>query len=405
MERSPAMHDVEITPDPPLPAYLCIPPDVESALPGRSFSAMQPLLYNFPTPFYTPHDSTGIPVWSDSPPHNVCAALLLSCVVPQRETVKWLLFNLRKLSSIPHSFKWMAVSSCQVLPDCLPIWVLTFWDRLSEVFDTCLSWRVCLDWAGASYKPHMANPLDSLIHQVCWHGYLKGNRRDRHVNNIFDLLSNNELNSGQINDLLELLERRLADAPDNQYLIAPSELSTLILYSHQNHTEHTHQKQYYQRSIEEGLVQRHGSAVASIAWISVGDRGHWISYIVNPITSTIFHGDSLGLQMPANLRKALQWWLHDLQKKMGELTTLPSFKPISITGQKDGFLCGILSTNSLSNHLLPLEFPLVSTNAVSIKKYRIKCTVELLKLSQEPVCSFISCCASSHIESGRGSQR
>ena len=165
--------------DPPPPAYLCILPNVESALPGRSFLVMQLLLYNFPTPFYTPHNSTSIPVRSDSPPHNVCAALLLSCVVPQWETMKWLLFNLQKLSSIPHSFKRMAVSSCQALPDCLPIWVLTFWDCLSEAFDTCLSWRVCLDWAGVSYKPHMANPLDSLIHQLCWHGYLKGNHQDQ----------------------------------------------------------------------------------------------------------------------------------------------------------------------------------------------------------------------------------
>ena len=211
MERYPAMHDIEITPDPPLPAYLSIPHNVKSALPGRLFSVVQLLQYDFPIPFCTPHNGTGTPVWSDSPPHNVCTALLLSCVVPQQETVKRLLLDLQKLSSIPHSFKRTAVSSCQALPDCLPIWVLSFWDRLSEAFDTCLSWRVCLDWAQVPYKLHMANPLDSLIHQVCWHGYLKGNRRDRHVNNIFDLLSNNELNSGQINNLLELLERRLAD--------------------------------------------------------------------------------------------------------------------------------------------------------------------------------------------------
>ena len=47
--------------------------------------------------------------------------------------------------------------------------------------------------------------------QLPWCGYIGGKRRDRHVDDVFDLLSNGELNSGQMHDLHELLERRLAD--------------------------------------------------------------------------------------------------------------------------------------------------------------------------------------------------
>lgn len=170
------------------------------------------------------------------------------------------------------------------------------------------------------------------------------------------------------------------------YFIAPSELSPLILYSHKGHT---HRKQHIQELVEEELVQRRRSAVASIAWVPVGGCGHWVAYIVNPITSTIFYSDSLGQRIPANLCDALQWWLCDLRERMGEPTHLPNFKLVSVTGQEDSFSCGILSTNSLLHHLLPHNFPLVSRDKISIKMYRIERTIEILKLSVEPVCVFL----------------
>jgi len=388
------MDYIEIAPDPPAPAYLTIPFNDESVLPRRCLSVMGLLQYEFPVPFWSsPRNGTSLQVWSDSPPHDICATLLLGCAVPQWGTVRQLLLEVRQLASTPQSFSRVAVSSCKLLPDYLPIWVLSFWDRLSEAYDTRLSWRRCLDWVNTLCTQRPANqylPLElcRLFQRVCWYGYLSGKRRDRHINDIFDLLSSNELDSGQIGDLLELIERRLEDIPDRHYLIAPPDLSTLILYSHRDHAKHTYRKQPCQQFVEEELVQRHRFAVASIAWISVGGHGHWISYIVDPITSTIFHGDSLGLRIPEDLHDALQWWLCDLRKRMGEPLKLPCLKPISVTGQEDGFSCGILSTNSLLHHLLPYKFPLVSRDALSIATYRIGRTIEILKLSVEPVCAF-----------------
>jgi len=387
-------NSIEIAPDPPMPAYLTIPFNDESVLPRRCLSVAELLRYEFLNPFWAPRNGTSIQVWSDSPPHDVCATLLLGCAVPQWGTVRQLLLEVRQLTSTPQSFSRVAVLSCEtVLPKRLPIWVLSFWDRLSEAYDTCLSWRRCLDWANAlctrrAVNQHLASELYSLFQRVCWYGYLGGKRRDRHVNDIFDLLSNNELDSGQIGDLLELIEQRLEDASDSHYLIAPPDLSTLILYSHRDHAKRTYRKQPCQQLVEEELVQRRWFAVASIAWISVGGRGHWISYIADPITSTIFHGDSLGLRIPEDLCDALQWWLCDLRKRMGEPPKLPCLKPISVTGQEDGFSCGILSTNSLLHHLLPYKFPLVSRDAISIATYRIGHTIDILKLGIKPVRAF-----------------
>ena len=390
------MDSIEVAPDPPPPAYLAIPFDAESVLPKRSLSVTELLQYNFPNLSQVPHEDAGIPVWSEAPPHDVNATLLLSCVVPRWETVKWLLLDVWRLASTPRSFSRASVSSSEVLPNHLPVWVLSFWDRLSEAYDACLLWRRSLGWvdtlrARCPEDRRLATELGSLFCRVPWCGYLSGKRRDRRVGDIFDLLSNNELNSGQIDDLLELIERGLTNTPDNRYLIASTDLSTLLLYSHQNHAESTYRKQPTQWLVEEELIQRRRLAVASIAWIPIGGRGHWISYVVDPITSTILHGDSLGHSLPVDLRDALQWWLCDLRERMGEPRKLPGFEPISTTSQEDGFSCGILSTNSLHHHLLPCKFPLVLRDAASIKRYRIERTIEILKLSIEsPVREFLN---------------
>ena len=233
------MDHVEIAPNPPIPVRLIIPLNIEPTLPRRHLPVSKLLQYEFSNPFWTPHDGTGIQVWSDSPPHEIHATLLLSCTVPQWETVKQLLLEVQQLVSTPQSFNWAAVSLSEALPSCLPIWVLSFWDHLSEAYNAYLSWRGCLNWANVLHfqcpaSQCLALELDSLFQQICWHGYLDGKCQDQHITDIFDLLSNNELNSGQIGDLLELVERRLADVSNDYYLVAPTELSTLILYSHQN---------------------------------------------------------------------------------------------------------------------------------------------------------------------------
>ena len=63
-----------------------------------SLSVTEFLQYKFPGPFHqAPHDHTGGTVWSDSPPQEIQVGLLLSCTVPQWETVKQLLLDVRQL--------------------------------------------------------------------------------------------------------------------------------------------------------------------------------------------------------------------------------------------------------------------------------------------------------------------
>ena len=70
------MDIIEITPDLPPPASLTIPLDVEFVLPRAHLPTAALLLRKFPDTFTAPCSGAGVPVWSDSPPHDVRAALL-----------------------------------------------------------------------------------------------------------------------------------------------------------------------------------------------------------------------------------------------------------------------------------------------------------------------------------------
>ena len=99
-----------------------------------------------------------------------------SYTAPQRETVKRILLEVRRLVSILQSFNQAAVSSSKALPNYLPIWALSFWDCLSEACDTCLSWS--LDWVNTlcSTPSQSASclgvgssvPTGSLVRLPCW---------------------------------------------------------------------------------------------------------------------------------------------------------------------------------------------------------------------------------------------
>ena len=157
------MDFIDIAPDPPLPAFLLIPTDTESVLPGRHLSVAELLRYEFPNPFWTPSNSPCVLVWSDSQPTYVHAGLLLNSGVPRQETLKLLLLDVRRLSPVPRSFNRSVISSCEGLPDCLPVWVLSFWNHLAEAYNASLSWRRCLDWANIQHSANQDCVSQELV--------------------------------------------------------------------------------------------------------------------------------------------------------------------------------------------------------------------------------------------------
>src|ERR1700753_986584 len=156
----PKMDHIDVTPDSSPPVYLSIPSDAESALPARSVSVNELLQYEFPNPFWTPYAGGHVPTWSSSPPHHVHTAVLLSHGIPQRKVAQELLLDLQRLPSAPQSINRAALLLCEALPSLLPIWVLSFWDCLSEAYITSMSWRRSLHLSLPIHQNTMGHPED-----------------------------------------------------------------------------------------------------------------------------------------------------------------------------------------------------------------------------------------------------
>ena len=379
---------LEIFPDPHPDPRLSIPFNAARVLPDDNESVPDLLRHVLPSPLTTSY-RLSISPWSDSPPFNITLPVLATHLVPPKVAVDKLLSEVADLPLAVQSIHRAAILPGDTLPERLPIWILSFWQQVYKTRQLRHQWNTCRKWVTS--KPcagvNLLDRLDQTLLNVRWQGYLNGLRRDRCVKDIFDLLSNLELNSGQINDLLELIENKLVASSDGiapPHLVAPTELALLLTSSYENRDIAGHRKRPLQISIEDDLIGGRKSSVASVAWISSFGCGHWVSYTVNPASLCIAYGDSLGKPIPEMLLAVLQWWLLDIREKMNLTTTgLVVVNPLPVTSQDDDFSCGILATNSIGHHLLYETLPLVGQDPISIKTYRTERTIEILMLDAE----------------------
>jgi len=367
---------------------LSIPSHAALVLPDGDLSVPDLLRYKLLNPLRTIYRSELVP-WSTSPAGPIDPTILRNHIMPPKEVLDHLLSEVAHLAPTVRSVQRAAILPDSTLPGNLPIWILSFWAKSYEARWWRGQWKVCNDWVAS--RPHVSaglrDQLDKTLINIHWRGSLDGRRRDRSISDIFDLLSNNELNSGQIDDLLELIERDLpTQSPRGAAspLVASTVLAQTLVFAHQQRDSNDFRKTWFQATVEKSLVEKRKSSVAGVAWISRSGHGHWVSYVVNPASSLISYGDSLGGSIPLALSAALQWWLLNLREMMGlSIDDTVTVVPLPITPQDDGFSCGILSTNSIGYHLTHDTFPLVGRDPVSIKTYRIKRTIDILMLDGE----------------------
>ena len=366
---------------------LSIPIQAALILPDGKLSVPDFLRHKLPKPLRTIFRSEISP-WSTSPADAIDPAILENHIMPPATVLDQLLSRVARLEPTVQSIWRTAILPENTLPEHLPLWILWFWKKTYEVLQWRCRWKACKDWVGSRPRANanLQDQLEKTLVNIRWRGSLEGRRRDRTIKDIFDFLSNNELNSGQIDDLLELVERDLPTQSDSTTtpLIASTDLAQILLFAHQERDNPDFRKTQLQTTVEENLVEKRKSSVVSVAWISLSGNGHWVSYTVNPTSSLISYGDSLGRLIPTSLLAAFRWWLLSLRQMMGlsagdAITTLS----LPITPQEDGFSCGILSTNSIGHHLTHGALPLVARDAMSIKTYRIECTIKILMLDGE----------------------
>lgn len=161
------------------------------------------------------------------------------------------------------------ISPDKALPKNLPIWILHFWRRIHETYQLRGRWKVCNDWVAS--RPHISTKLqdqfEKTIVNTCWQGSLNSRWCNWSTRDIFDLLSNNELNTGQVEDLLKLVERNLPSRSDGAAfpLIASMVLTQVLTFAHQERDNLTFQRTWIQAMVEDSLIEGRNSSVASVA--------------------------------------------------------------------------------------------------------------------------------------------
>jgi hypothetical protein len=86
---------------------------------------------------------------------------------------------------------------------------------------------------------------------------------------------------------------------------------------------------------------------------------HWVAIVIDFKTQSIWHGDSLGWKLEADLRNMLEWWLSGYSSSTFAHRSLP------ITHHTDTHSCGLLAWNNLTHFFLPEMHPLMDPASVT----------------------------------------
>ncbi|KIM34883.1 hypothetical protein M413DRAFT_39425, partial [Hebeloma cylindrosporum] len=96
-----------------------------------------------------------------------------------------------------------------------------------------------------------------------------------------------------------------------------------------------------------GLYRHTGNDLATgrrdqVGFLANLNRNHWVAIVLDFRTRRIWYGDSLGQRIPETVKEVLEWWtyFHSGERFMHQT--------LSVTIQKDSFLCCLLAWNALT---------------------------------------------------------
>ncbi|KAI0683213.1 hypothetical protein BC835DRAFT_1423523 [Cytidiella melzeri] len=175
-------------------------------------------------------------------------------------------------------------------------------------------------------------------------------------------LSDALLTGSHIDQLLARLRQQLENIPEfgwavSHSLVGPDFFLSIIAASN-NTAENVELLQKYKaiRLLKFDLVSGHCTSVGGTAYLG--------------------YGDSMGGQMPKDLRRAMLWWIARLIDKgldRGQNVPIDQWirlLPIALQPTYDGHSCGMLAVNALAHHYIP-HVDLVETTQTSLAIERI----------------------------------
>lgn len=258
-----------------------------------------------------------------------------------------------------------------------PLWVISFWQKVSDIHDLFPNWFDSQRWLELgtfhmkSAESRMAlERVYAQLDMIPWSGILHGFSGTPSVHTLTSYLGNEWLTDEHIEQQLHLLRERLTPQQRTGVFVPnvffPSSL--LMAYNSRESVPYSSSKNNWLRDYGRALSEGHFGKMMSVANIN---NNHWVAYMVDTSTSTLFIGDSMSDKSEPELISLIHWWL-----SQHGLTLKNSRMPIG--AQVDGDACGIYAINAVHHQLNP-DVPLMTHKQV--RYHRMKTFSEVVDYS------------------------
>ena len=181
----------------------------------------------------------------------------------------------------------------------------------------------------------------------------------------------NWLSGSNQNDLLGLLRYQLAGQSNmvKIYRVEGTDTPQKIIsvYRNQQKICYTEEQSVeWLRTLANDLIKNEATLITMQNLTNITGSPHWVPLALSVDKHSLFFGDSLGNEIPKELRMAYTWWMaqHDASRNF-ESDTLMAVSSMSIGQQIDGHACGILAINAL-RHLIEPNHTLLNSGSCHV---------------------------------------
>ena len=275
----------------------------------------------------------------------------------------------------------------------LPLWTITFWNRVLDTREVRSKWVKCVDWVMVQLHQKKSEERRMLAKQAMLYIAAlpwdvekpRGLSDNEPIHSLWRYLGPNWLSGSNQNDLLELLRHQLAGQPDvaRKYRVENTDTAEKLLsvYRSRQQIHYAEERSLeWLRTLAKDLIQNAATLIMVQNLTNITGSPHWVPLALSVDKYTLLFGDSLGNGIPEELRKAYTWWMaqHKITKpesptsKKFEADTPITVNPMSIGRQIDGHACGVLANNALHHLIEPNRIPLNSGSTGDVIKERLQ---------------------------------
>lgn len=251
-------------------------------------------------------------------------------------------------NGMPLTSKSLAVPEINV---SLPLWVLSFWERMGQAIDVQQQWRRADAWVrscAASVHPKATVARDALqsFEALPWDLPLKGFVAGISICDLARFLSERLVKSNIVDAMMMGIAREVRDIPELIGKVSVQDLtfSEVLRLPDERWLRYDIDRAFTKLQ-ELGDALADGNLTRIVIPLNVADI-HWALFLVDATAQQIQYGDSLGWSVPQDDVNLLNRWLHQhgfQSFKLGPL--LPHGK------QLDNFSCSVAMAN-IARHVL-----------------------------------------------------